>query len=142
MKTLELGHAVLYVRDLERSRHFYEAYLGFDARPGWKGWDEVTAYMPQSEIHDLIIELRSLTLGVGSYPVPMVAPHDRDAARRGAPARRGADAVLRRRGERLRQADCHRRFRRRGAVRSQSPEFVCRAHGEGWSAISNSSRLR
>jgi len=23
--------------------------------------------MPQSEIHDLIIELRSLTLGVGSY---------------------------------------------------------------------------
>jgi elongation factor G len=41
--------------------------LGFDAKPGWKGWDEVTAYMPQSEIHDLIIELRSLTLGVASY---------------------------------------------------------------------------
>jgi elongation factor G len=41
--------------------------LGYDARPGWEGWDEVKAYLPQSEMHDLIIELRSLTLGVGSY---------------------------------------------------------------------------
>jgi elongation factor G len=41
--------------------------LGYDAKPGWKGWDEVTANMPQSEIHDLIIELRSLTLGVATY---------------------------------------------------------------------------
>jgi catechol-2,3-dioxygenase len=29
MKTIELGHAVLYVRDLERSRHFYGEVLGF-----------------------------------------------------------------------------------------------------------------
>ena len=28
MKTIELGHAVLYVRDLERSRHFYGEVLG------------------------------------------------------------------------------------------------------------------
>ena len=28
MKTIELGHAVLYVRDLERSRHFYGDVLG------------------------------------------------------------------------------------------------------------------
>lgn len=41
--------------------------LGYDAKPGWKGWDEVTAHMPQSEIHDLIIELRSLSLGVATY---------------------------------------------------------------------------
>ncbi|MCA8934308.1 MAG: elongation factor G, partial [Rhodospirillaceae bacterium] len=41
--------------------------LGFDARPGWAGWDEVKAHMPQSEMQDLIIELRSLTLGVGSF---------------------------------------------------------------------------
>lgn len=41
--------------------------LGFDAKPGWKGWDEVKVHMPQSEIYDLINELRSLTLGVGSY---------------------------------------------------------------------------
>src|SRR5690606_29099646 len=41
--------------------------LGFDARDGWPGWDEVQAYIPQSEMHDMIIELRSLTMGVGSF---------------------------------------------------------------------------
>jgi elongation factor G len=41
--------------------------LGFDAKAGWSGWDEVSANMPQSELHDLIIDLRSQTLGVGSY---------------------------------------------------------------------------
>ena len=41
--------------------------LGFDAKPDWPNWDVVTAYMPQSEIHDLIVELRSITLGVGNF---------------------------------------------------------------------------
>ena len=41
--------------------------LGFDAKPGWKGWDEVRVQMPQAEMHDLINELRSITLGVGSF---------------------------------------------------------------------------
>ena len=41
--------------------------LGFDAKPGWAGWDEVSVQLPQSEMHDLIIELRSMTLGVGSF---------------------------------------------------------------------------
>jgi elongation factor G len=41
--------------------------LGFDGRAGWKGWDTVEAEMPQSEIGNLIIELRSLTQGVGTY---------------------------------------------------------------------------
>jgi elongation factor G len=41
--------------------------LGFDAKPDWPNWDVVTAYMPKSEIHDLIVELRSITLGVGNY---------------------------------------------------------------------------
>lgn len=41
--------------------------LGYDARPGWQGWDEVKATMPQAEIHDLIVDLRSLSLGVGTY---------------------------------------------------------------------------
>lgn len=41
--------------------------LGFDARPGWPGWDVVEATMPQSEISDLIVELRSATAGVASY---------------------------------------------------------------------------
>lgn len=41
--------------------------MGYDARPGWNGWDTVEAQMPLSELHNLIIELRSLTQGVGSY---------------------------------------------------------------------------
>ena len=41
--------------------------LGFDARDGWSGWDVVTAQIPESETRDLIIELRSLTAGVGTY---------------------------------------------------------------------------
>ena len=41
--------------------------LGYDAKPDWPGWDLVSAHMPQSELHDLIVELRSLTLGVGSF---------------------------------------------------------------------------
>ncbi|MGH7111523.1 MAG: elongation factor G, partial [Stellaceae bacterium] len=41
--------------------------LGYDAKPDWPGWDVVSAYIPASELHDLIVELRSLTLGVGSF---------------------------------------------------------------------------
>jgi elongation factor G len=41
--------------------------LGFDARQGWKGWDSVEAEIPQAELHNLIVELRSLTQGVGTY---------------------------------------------------------------------------
>ena len=41
--------------------------LGYDAKPDWPGWDVVSAHMPQNELHDLIVELRSLTLGIGSF---------------------------------------------------------------------------
>ncbi|MBR2687215.1 MAG: elongation factor G [Aquamicrobium sp.] len=41
--------------------------LGYDARADWPGWDVVEATMPQAEIGDLIIELRSATAGVASY---------------------------------------------------------------------------
>jgi elongation factor G len=41
--------------------------MGYDARPGWKGWDTVEAQMPLAELHDIIIDLRSLTQGVGCY---------------------------------------------------------------------------
>jgi len=41
--------------------------LGYDAKEGWTGWDTVSANLPQSELHDLIMELRSITLGVGTY---------------------------------------------------------------------------
>ncbi len=41
--------------------------LGFDAREGWPGWDVVKAQLPEAEIQDLIVELRSATSGVGTY---------------------------------------------------------------------------
>ncbi len=41
--------------------------LGYEALDGWKGWDKVAAYLPQAEMHNFIIELRSLTLGVGFF---------------------------------------------------------------------------
>jgi elongation factor G len=41
--------------------------LGFDTRAGWDGWDVVRVQMPESEIGDLIVEVRSATAGVGSF---------------------------------------------------------------------------
>lgn len=41
--------------------------MGFDVREGWKGWDTVQAQMPHSELHGLIVDLRSLTQGVGTF---------------------------------------------------------------------------
>ena len=41
--------------------------LGFDTREGWPGWDSVRALMPELEIGDLIIEVRSATAGVGTF---------------------------------------------------------------------------
>jgi len=41
--------------------------LGMTPKVGWEGWDEVSCNMPQAELADLIIELRSLTFGVGSF---------------------------------------------------------------------------
>ncbi len=41
--------------------------LGYAEKPDWPGWDEVQALVPESELHDLIIELRSLTMGLGTY---------------------------------------------------------------------------
>jgi elongation factor G len=41
--------------------------LGYDSRPGWQGWDVLNAMIPESEIGDLIVELRSATAGVGTF---------------------------------------------------------------------------
>jgi elongation factor G len=41
--------------------------LGFEMREGWQGWDVTSAHIPQSEMHDFIIELRSVTQGVGTF---------------------------------------------------------------------------
>ena len=41
--------------------------LGYAERNGWPGWDDVEAQVPAAELHNLIIELRSLTMGLGTY---------------------------------------------------------------------------
>ncbi len=41
--------------------------LGYEAIANWKSWDRVTGYLPQSEMQNFIVELRSQTLGVGSF---------------------------------------------------------------------------
>jgi len=41
--------------------------LGFNARPGWQGWDVVLAQIPEAEIQNLIVEVRSATAGVGTF---------------------------------------------------------------------------
>ena len=41
--------------------------LGFEPRIDWKGWDEISVLLPQAEMHGLIIEIRSATLGVGTF---------------------------------------------------------------------------
>jgi elongation factor G len=41
--------------------------LGFDTRQGWDGWDVVRAKMPEAEIGDLIVEIRSATAGSGTF---------------------------------------------------------------------------
>lgn len=41
--------------------------LGYAEKPDWPGWDEVQALVPEAELHDLIIELRSQTMGLGTY---------------------------------------------------------------------------
>ena len=41
--------------------------LGFEDRPGWDGWETAKALIPEAEIGDLIVELRSATAGVGAF---------------------------------------------------------------------------
>ena len=40
---------------------------GFDTRTDWSGWDVVRAMIPEAEIGDLIVEVRSATAGVGNF---------------------------------------------------------------------------
>jgi elongation factor G len=41
--------------------------LGYAEKEDWPGWDEVQAMVPEAELHDLIIDLRSQTMGLGTY---------------------------------------------------------------------------
>ena len=41
--------------------------LGFEGRPGWPGLGGPSRLIPEAEIGDLIVELRSATAGVGAF---------------------------------------------------------------------------
>jgi elongation factor G len=41
--------------------------LGYEPIGEWKNWDRVMAYLPQAEMDNFIIELRSLSMGVGFF---------------------------------------------------------------------------
>jgi elongation factor G len=41
--------------------------MGYGEKPGWPGWDDVEALAPAAELHDLIMDLRSDTMGLGAF---------------------------------------------------------------------------
>ncbi|MCB2108660.1 MAG: elongation factor G [Rhodobacteraceae bacterium] len=41
--------------------------LGFDTREGWRGWDAIKANIPESEMQNLITDIRSISLGIGTF---------------------------------------------------------------------------
>lgn len=41
--------------------------LGFNAREGWDGWEEIHVNMPEALMQDLITEIRSITQGIGTF---------------------------------------------------------------------------
>jgi len=41
--------------------------LGYDQKAGWPGWEQIEAYLPQAEMHDFVVELRSITMGAGGF---------------------------------------------------------------------------
>jgi len=41
--------------------------LGYEAKVDWPSWDVVSGHLPQAEMQTMILELRSLTMGVGFF---------------------------------------------------------------------------
>lgn len=41
--------------------------LGYEGKAGWSEWDEIRASIPQAEMHDLIVTLRSMSQGTGFF---------------------------------------------------------------------------
>jgi catechol 2,3-dioxygenase len=64
MKVHELGHLVLYVRDLERSRHFYRDVLGFNEIGAF---GDVGAVFGSGRTHH---ELLLIEVGDDATPIP------------------------------------------------------------------------
>ncbi len=58
------AHAARIQRIVATHRGQISAYT---SRLDWPGWDRITALLPQSEMGKLILEVRSMTQGVGSF---------------------------------------------------------------------------
>jgi len=41
--------------------------MGYNNRKGWPGWDQIDAQIPMAEVKDMILELRSVTQGTGTF---------------------------------------------------------------------------
>ena len=41
--------------------------LGLAPKPGWSGWEDIEAYLPEAQLQDFISELRGVTQGLGSF---------------------------------------------------------------------------
>jgi len=41
--------------------------MGYEGKRDWNGWDEIAAQIPQGEMQDLIVTLRSLSQGTGFF---------------------------------------------------------------------------
>ena len=68
MQVKELGHVVLYVRDLERSRRFYRDLLGWKeiTAPGGELPFPVAAFSSGRTHHELLL----IEVGPGATPIP------------------------------------------------------------------------
>jgi catechol 2,3-dioxygenase len=66
MKVQELGHAVLYVRDLERSRHFYRDVLGLPEIGGPGPFPGAAAFTTGRTHHELLL----IEVGPNAAPIP------------------------------------------------------------------------
>ncbi len=67
MQVKELGHVVLYVRDLERSATFYGDVLGFNRLPGMDGFPAAAFRSASDRTHH---ELLLIEVGADAAPVP------------------------------------------------------------------------
>ncbi len=41
--------------------------LNFNTREGWEGWETIQVHMPESEMQDLVTEIRSISQGIGTF---------------------------------------------------------------------------
>ena len=66
MQVKELGHLVLYVRDLERSRHFYGTILGWKEIDGGQLGFPAAAFSSGRTHHELLL----IEVGQDAAPIP------------------------------------------------------------------------